>query len=110
MTAAALKVVLVTGASSGIGKACAEHLLRSGYRVIGTQRQPPPADGHGVGMIAMDVNDDRSVAEGIERPAEVEKLSELGVRYGQGYFFARPAPLPLPLLVGATAAEGDVRV
>ena len=25
------------------------------------------------------------VAEGIERPAEVEKLAELGVRYGQGY-------------------------
>jgi EAL domain-containing protein (putative c-di-GMP-specific phosphodiesterase class I)/DNA-binding NarL/FixJ family response regulator len=45
------------------------------------------------------------VAEGIERPAEVEKLAELGVRYGQGYFFARPAPLPLPLLVGATSAD-----
>jgi EAL domain-containing protein (putative c-di-GMP-specific phosphodiesterase class I)/DNA-binding NarL/FixJ family response regulator len=47
------------------------------------------------------------VAEGIERPAEVEALSDLGVRYGQGYFFARPAPLPLPLLVGATAADRD---
>jgi EAL domain-containing protein (putative c-di-GMP-specific phosphodiesterase class I)/DNA-binding NarL/FixJ family response regulator len=47
------------------------------------------------------------VAEGIERPAEVEALSDLGVRYGQGYFFARPAPLPLPLLVGATAADCD---
>jgi hypothetical protein len=29
------------------------------------------------------------------------------VRYGQGYFFARPAALPLPLLVGATAADCD---
>jgi EAL domain-containing protein (putative c-di-GMP-specific phosphodiesterase class I)/DNA-binding NarL/FixJ family response regulator len=47
------------------------------------------------------------VAEGIERPAEVEALSDLGVRYGQGYFFARPAPLPLPLLVAATAADRD---
>jgi EAL domain-containing protein (putative c-di-GMP-specific phosphodiesterase class I)/DNA-binding NarL/FixJ family response regulator len=47
------------------------------------------------------------VAEGIERSAEVEKLAELGVRYGQGFFFARPAPLPLPLLVGATAADQD---
>jgi EAL domain-containing protein (putative c-di-GMP-specific phosphodiesterase class I)/DNA-binding NarL/FixJ family response regulator len=45
------------------------------------------------------------VAEGIERPAEVDALAELGVRYGQGFFFARPAPLPLPLLVGATAAD-----
>jgi EAL domain-containing protein (putative c-di-GMP-specific phosphodiesterase class I)/DNA-binding NarL/FixJ family response regulator len=48
------------------------------------------------------------VAEGIEGPAEVDALAELGVRYGQGFFFARPAPLPLPLLVGATAAERDV--
>jgi EAL domain-containing protein (putative c-di-GMP-specific phosphodiesterase class I)/DNA-binding NarL/FixJ family response regulator len=47
------------------------------------------------------------VAEGIERPGEVEALAELGVLYGQGYFFARPGPLPLPLLVGATAAERD---
>ena len=45
------------------------------------------------------------VAEGIERPAEVEKLSELGVRYGQGFFFARPAPLPLPLLVARLRPE-----
>ena len=45
------------------------------------------------------------VAEGIERPAEVEALADLGVRYGQGYFFARPAPLPLPLLVGASGAD-----
>jgi EAL domain-containing protein (putative c-di-GMP-specific phosphodiesterase class I)/DNA-binding NarL/FixJ family response regulator len=47
------------------------------------------------------------VAEGIERPAEVEALADLGVRYGQGFFFARPAPLPLPLLVGATGADRD---
>jgi EAL domain-containing protein (putative c-di-GMP-specific phosphodiesterase class I)/DNA-binding NarL/FixJ family response regulator len=47
------------------------------------------------------------IAEGIERPGEVEKLADLGVRYGQGYFFARPGPLPLPLLVGATAADTD---
>lgn len=33
------------------------------------------------------------VAEGIETRAEVEALQALGVRYGQGYFLARPAPL-----------------
>ena len=34
------------------------------------------------------------VAEGVETPAERETLLELGVPFGQGYLFARPAPLP----------------
>jgi EAL domain-containing protein (putative c-di-GMP-specific phosphodiesterase class I)/DNA-binding NarL/FixJ family response regulator len=37
------------------------------------------------------------VAEGIEREAEVSALIGLGVGHGQGYFFARPGPLPLRL-------------
>lgn len=61
-----------------------------------------------VGLISFAEKIDATiVAEGIERPAEVDALAELGVRYGQGFFFARPGPLPLPLLVGATAAESD---
>ena len=34
------QVVLVTGASSGIGKSIATHLHSSGYRVYGTSRSP----------------------------------------------------------------------
>lgn len=34
------------------------------------------------------------IAEGIETNAEHEKLQSLGVRLGQGYFMARPGPLP----------------
>ena len=33
------------------------------------------------------------VAEGIETAAEVDALTELGVRWGQGYLLGRPAPL-----------------
>lgn len=33
------------------------------------------------------------IAEGIERATEVEALIGLGVSFGQGYFFAKPAPL-----------------
>jgi EAL domain-containing protein (putative c-di-GMP-specific phosphodiesterase class I)/DNA-binding NarL/FixJ family response regulator len=34
------------------------------------------------------------VAEGIETRAELETLRELGVRFGQGYYLARPEPFP----------------
>ena len=33
------------------------------------------------------------VAEGIEQPEQLQILKELGVRYGQGYLFARPMPV-----------------
>lgn len=34
------------------------------------------------------------VAEGIETQAELDALRDLGVPYGQGFYLARPAPLP----------------
>jgi EAL domain-containing protein (putative c-di-GMP-specific phosphodiesterase class I)/AmiR/NasT family two-component response regulator len=34
------------------------------------------------------------VAEGIETQEEMDALRNLGVQYGQGYFLARPGPLP----------------
>lgn len=35
-------------------------------------------------------------AEGVETVEELATLQKLGVKYGQGYLLARPAPLPLP--------------
>ncbi|HLJ64251.1 MAG TPA: SDR family NAD(P)-dependent oxidoreductase [Stellaceae bacterium] len=61
--AAANKVALVTGASSGIGKAIAIHLGRHGYRVFGTSRHADTVAG--IEMIAMDVDDEASVERGI---------------------------------------------
>lgn len=34
------------------------------------------------------------VAEGIESEAELKTLRDLGVKYGQGFYLAEPAPLP----------------
>jgi NAD(P)-dependent dehydrogenase (short-subunit alcohol dehydrogenase family) len=65
MSSAAAKVVLVTGASAGIGKCCAEHLATRGYRVFGTSRRPASPPPAGLEMITMDVDDDRSVADGV---------------------------------------------
>ena len=67
------KVVLVTGASSGIGKCCAEYLCNKGYRVYGTSRKADSFDSkqrplniNSIQMIRMDVTDGSSVKQAIE--------------------------------------------
>jgi NAD(P)-dependent dehydrogenase (short-subunit alcohol dehydrogenase family) len=61
------QVVLITGASSGIGAACAAYLGRRGFRVYGTSRHAPleVTTTGPFQMIRMDVNEEASVARGI---------------------------------------------
>jgi len=71
------KVILITGASSGIGQACAAHLAARGHRVFGTSRraelQGKKETAHGyLEIIQMDVNEDDSVARGIKYVVEKE--------------------------------------
>ena len=63
MAASQKRVVLVTGASSGIGRACAEFLAGSGYRVYGASRRS--AASSLVESISMDVRDDASVRDAV---------------------------------------------
>jgi NAD(P)-dependent dehydrogenase (short-subunit alcohol dehydrogenase family) len=78
MTPSAPKTVLVTGASTGIGQCCADHLATRGYRVFGTSRRAgslPTQPARGVELIQMDVDDDQSVARGVR--TVVEKAGRL---------------------------------
>ncbi len=54
-------VALVTGASSGIGRATAKRLGQAGYRVFGTSRKAAAESADGVTMLICDVTDDASV-------------------------------------------------
>ncbi len=58
------KVVLITGASSGIGRQCATYLAGKHYTVYGASRNGN-TEVEGVEMIKMDVSEDRSVERGI---------------------------------------------
>ena len=61
MKTASEKTAIVTGASSGIGQATAEALVRAGYRVFGTSRKAA-ASSTQVSMLTCDVTDTDSVS------------------------------------------------
>ena len=61
------KVVLITGASTGIGRATAKLLASKGYQVYGGVRSPERVESlPGVELVRVDVRDDASVAAGVE--------------------------------------------
>lgn len=57
------RIVLITGATSGIGKAAAELFYANGYKVYGTGRRvlPSVSADEGIVMLPLDVTDDASV-------------------------------------------------
>ena len=82
-------VVLVTGATNGLGKACAEHLAARGYRVYGTGRKPSSPEAGGVILLSLDVTDDQSVRKAVREILDREGRID-AVVCNAGYGIAGP--------------------
>ncbi|MES2918996.1 MAG: oxidoreductase [Pseudomonadota bacterium] len=73
-----MRVALVTGASSGIGRATTKVLEQAGYRVFGTSRKAMATGGNGIKMLVCDVTDEASVqamlSELLKRAGRIDLL------------------------------------
>jgi EAL domain-containing protein (putative c-di-GMP-specific phosphodiesterase class I) len=103
---------------AGAGFASLKHILRLAPEVVKLDREvaqgidvdrPRRALASALISFAFDIGAE-VVAEGIETQAEVDALRDLGVSYGQGYFLARPGPMPpdgFDLLLPDTDPTGE---
>jgi NAD(P)-dependent dehydrogenase (short-subunit alcohol dehydrogenase family) len=73
------RVVLITGASSGIGLLCARHLAARGHRVYGASRSARADAGESFQALRMDVTSDDEVAAGVERIVAAESRIDVVV-------------------------------
>ena len=80
-------IALVTGASSGIGRACAEQLQQLGFRVYGASRRINEAAPAGIVCLPMNVDDEDSVNNGVAQLLAAEQRLDVLVNcagYGIG--------------------------
>jgi len=72
------KAILITGASSGYGKATAEYFLSRGWNVVATMRRPDPGlFGEETGrlrVLPLDVTSERSIAALLKAAGQVDVL------------------------------------
>lgn len=91
------KTILITGTSSGYGKAIAEHFLKEGWNVIATMRHPEAASIEGdtnyLRVLPLDVTDAASIASLIEAAGPIDVLVNNAGVGAVGAFEATPMTL-----------------
>jgi len=71
------KVVLITGGSSGIGKAIGEFLFHKGFTVYGTSRNPEKITNSLFPLLALDVRNLESIKNAVEKVVSVSKSIDI---------------------------------
>lgn len=66
------KIILITGGSSGIGKAVGEFLQEKGFTVYGTSRNPENVQNSKLKLVALDVRNSNSIKSCIEEVIRLE--------------------------------------
>jgi len=89
--------ILITGTSSGYGKAIAEHFLKDGWNVIATMRRPEAAAFEGetsrLRVLPLDVTDAASIASLIKAAGPIDVLVNNAGIGSVGAFEATPIAL-----------------
>ncbi len=69
------KTILITGASSGLGKALADYFAATGHEVYGTSRQAHNYQNESYSMLKMDVQNASSIEQAIKEILQHSVLS-----------------------------------
>jgi NAD(P)-dependent dehydrogenase (short-subunit alcohol dehydrogenase family) len=91
-----IKTILITGTSSGYGKATAEHFLLRGWNVIATMRHPDPllfAETNRLRVLPLDVTNPESIAKLVGSVGTIDVLVNNAGIGGVGAFEAMPMAL-----------------